>query len=415
MPSLVVGSGGRLENQRAFLYIAMPMRLTRVVEQGASTEPSPYRRRARKQGLFKAIALVLGLAVAVLIGEAGLRLFFPGYLSSGSQERELFCRFDREIGWVPLENVTAIHTGAGRPALVHQNQYGLRGPDDMSLTGSPPRRRVLVLGDSYVWGFGVGQDEIFSNPRVHGGNVEILNLGVSGYGTDQEYLLYLRTGTNFTVDKVVVALTPYNDIENNLEPEQYGYLKPVFKLQEGRLVLHTEHVRERKVYLVSAWLLQHSRVWNLLGEGIRRGWELLARRGDAKGAAKAKKTVLNEEDVTERDREGVELTIAILQRLRDAVVAHKAKFSVIFIPYRRHIHNLVPVNHPLVPLLAAGMARAGITYQEPYPEFLKAAQGGAHVFNSQDNHFGSEGHALFAKFLMGTDLARASENYYGRH
>lgn len=361
--------------------------------------------------------MVVGLVVPVLIAEAALRLFSPGYLSSGREERELFCRFDREIGWVPLENVTAIHARSNWSVLVHQNQYGLRGPDDMNLTRSRSRKRVLVLGDSYVWGYGAPQDEIFSDPRVHGSNVEVLNLGVSGYGTDQQYLLYLRTGTKFTVDEVVVALTPYNDIENNLEPEQYGYLKPFFTLARGALSLHTEHVRERKDKdkdrTVSAWLHQHSRVWNVLGEGITRAKLLL--RSNAKGTAKARATVLKKEDVTERDREGVELTIAILQRLRDAVVAHKAKFSVIFIPYKRHLDNLLPANHPLVPMLAAGLTRAGIRYLEPYPEFLKAAQAGAHLFNDPDNHFGHEGHALFAKFVVGTDLARAAENYYTRH
>ena len=48
-----------------------------------------------------------------------------------------------------------------------------------------------------------------------------INCGVSGYGTDQEYLFYLREGQKFDVDQVVLAFTLYNDVENNLNSKQY--------------------------------------------------------------------------------------------------------------------------------------------------------------------------------------------------
>ena len=92
--------------------------------------------------------------------------------------------------------------------MIHQNQYGLRGPDDVQLNKLADRKRILAFGDSYVWGFDVDQKEIFSAPQVHGTNNEILNFGVSGYGTDQEYLLYQLMGTRFGADDVFVALTP---------------------------------------------------------------------------------------------------------------------------------------------------------------------------------------------------------------
>jgi hypothetical protein len=63
-------------------------------------------------------------------------------------------------------------------------------------------------------------------------------------------------------------------------------------------------------------------------------------------------------------------------------------------------------------VITAGLTRAGISHREPYPEFLKAAVAGGHPFNDPDNHFGAEGHALFAKFLTDTDEAWASVDYY---
>ena len=116
--------------------------------------------------------------------------------------------------------------------------------------------------------------------------------------------------------------------------------------------------------------------------------------------------------VTERDREGVELTVAILKKFQEAATAQKENFYVIFIPYMPHVEKHFPYNHPLVPVIAAGLTRQGVTYREPYPACLKAAIVGGHPFNKNDRHFSAEGRALFAKFLTDTELAQASVDYY---
>lgn len=372
-----------------------------------SNQPLSGKRAKLKKVFFRIGAITIGIGIAMLMGEIGLRLLQPARLSSSGRERDFFCRFDPELGWAPLPNITALHKRGDFSGLVHQNNYGLRGPDDMQLNKTAGKRRVLVLGDSYAWGYGVNQTELFSAPEVHGTNDEILNFGVSGYGTDQEYLFYQREGTNFVVDEVVVAFTPYNNVAHNLAPHQYGYLKPYFTLENQQLILHTEHIRKSTLRSMFSSLNRHSRVWNLLrvlGNSLER----------PKSIAEARQAVYGPEDVSERDRAGVDLTVAILKKLKDAASAQKADFCVIFIPYKPHIDNRLPYNHPLVPLIAAGLTHAGITYREPYPEFLKAALAGVHPFKNPDHHFGPEGHALFAKFLTHTEMAEASVNYYTR-
>jgi SAM-dependent methyltransferase len=353
--------------------------------------------------LFRFVAIVFGLLITALLGEAALRLIVPSRLASARDEHAFFCRFDRQLGWAPLENITAVHNGKRATSAVHQNQYGMRGPNDIQLNKTSGKKRVLVLGDSYVWGYGVDQSKLLSAPEVHGNNEEILNFGISGYGTDQEYLLYLRKGADFDVDRVVVAFTPYNDVANNLASEQYSYLKPYFMLEDGRLVLHDSHVHEKKFHSIASALNRHSRVLNLLSELLRKVEDLVS---------PAKPKEFASETVTDRDRAGVNLTVAILKKLQEAVAAHNAEFYVIFIPYKPHIEKHLTDNHPLVPLIAAGLTRAGISYREPYPEFLKAAVAGDHPFNHPDSHFSAEGHALFAKFLTDTEEARASVDYY---
>ena len=116
--------------------------------------------------------------------------------------------------------------------------------------------------------------------------------------------------------------------------------------------------------------------------------------------------------VSEADRKGIELTLAILKKLKEAVEARHAKLIVVFIPYKPRVEQHLPGNHPFAPLLAEGLTKLGISYREPYPEFLKSAIAGVDPFKQGDTHFNAAGHALFAKFVTDSELARASTDYY---
>lgn len=351
--------------------------------------------------LFRFASVLLSLGIVALIGEVALRLFAPGVGGAVTEENR-FCRFDHDLGWAPLENIT--YVDKSHRYLVHQNQFGLRAPDDMQLNKTSAKKRVLVLGDSYVWGVGASQEDLFTAPEVYGTSDELINCGVGGYGTDQEYLFYLLKGQEFDVDQVVLAFTLYNDVENNLNPKQYSYLKPYFTLNDGELLLHNDHVRDRIVDSFFRMLKRKCRVWNVAEEGFSGLIKTLLR--------KQKKQLGTDVAVSEADRRGIELTLAIINKLKEAVEARHAEFYVVFIPYKPRVENHLPGNHPFALLLAEGLTQMGIAYREPYPEFLKSAMTGVDPFNVGDNHFNRAGHALFAKFVTDTDLARASTDYY---
>src|ERR1700730_7624423 len=251
--------------------------------------------------LFRFAAVLISLVIVALLGEVALRLFAPR-LGVEVDEKNRFYRFDHDLGWTPLENVTRVEKE--NRYVVHQNQFGLRAPDDMQLKRTSGRKRVLVLGDSYVWGVGASQEELFTAPEVSRTDAELINCGVSGYGTDQEYLFYLREGQKFDVDQVVVAFTLYNDVENNLNSKHYSYLKPYFTLNDGQLVLHNDHVRYSAVDTFFRNLNRECRVWNLANQGLHGLINTLLR--------KQQKHLETDVVVSETDRRGIELTLAIL-------------------------------------------------------------------------------------------------------
>jgi len=181
-----------------------------------------------------ALLLSLSLIASLAAGEVALRLVHPSarqpflfrqYLES---ERGKFCSYDPQLGWMGKPAADASFHYLDCQHQVRQNRYGFRGADyGFDRTG---KRRLVVLGDSYVWGFGVENDQIFTSvlERESDPPIEVVNLGVSGYGNDQELLLWRSLGNRFRPDEVLLVLCPYTDLWENMSPVAYGYPKPIF-------------------------------------------------------------------------------------------------------------------------------------------------------------------------------------------
>jgi lysophospholipase L1-like esterase len=128
-----------------------------------------------------------------------------------------------------------------RPEFFHeicQNSAGFRD-EDHSLEKKEGKFRVLVLGDSFVYGFGVNQGEVFSEVmKREDSSLEVINAGMSGYSTDIEYLYLRDEGVLYKPDLVLVAFY-LNDVwENNLKTFEDGkWQKPFFEWDDHTLTL----------------------------------------------------------------------------------------------------------------------------------------------------------------------------------
>lgn len=184
----------------------------------------------------------LGAAVALLGLELGLRVLYPQVRIIEPHPR---------LGTIGRANldVRKAFGGHERVVRVATNADGLRGPGLPS--GKPPgTRRVLALGDSFTFGDAVEHDEtwpaqleaLLTHGRA-GGRHEVINAGVSGYGTGHAALLYRALEARVQPDVAVLGLTVVNDILDNLCVEEASYRPrpsaPCFTLQDGQLRLTT--------------------------------------------------------------------------------------------------------------------------------------------------------------------------------
>jgi hypothetical protein len=204
---------------------------------------------------FVASLVVIVVTLAVL--EVGLRIADLRELREGTSERSLSYRYDAELGWAPIPGSDSAVTNA-RTIHAQHNSLGLRD-DEFTLDGRPT---IMFLGDSFVWGLDAEANERFSEllkSRILG--YKILAAGVSGYGTDQEYLLLRKLWPKVRPAIVVLIFCTQNDRDDNSSNIRYeGYQKPYFATaSDGALTLEGEPVpKSRLQYIKENWWVRHS-------------------------------------------------------------------------------------------------------------------------------------------------------------
>ncbi len=202
-------------------------------------------------GISLGMALLTLVALEVLLRVADFRM-----LREGTTERSLSYRYDPELGWAPAANSDSVANNV-RSVHVHHNSLGLRD-SEFSRDGTPT---IIFLGNSFVWGLDAEAGERFTEllkPRVAG--YKILSAGVSGYGTDQEYLLLKRLWAKIQPAVVVLIFCTQNDrLDNSTNIRYEGYQKPYFEIAaDGSLVLKNVPVpKARLQYIREDWWVRN--------------------------------------------------------------------------------------------------------------------------------------------------------------
>lgn len=192
-------------------------------------------RRAAMALVVLGLAACFGLLVAELGARTAMALGAPldrTLLRIAGTECRL--AFDETLGWKNVAgSVERCHD-----EVVATNRLGFRGGEIVS---PKPKGtlRILALGDSFTWGWGVASDATFPSQLEErlraaypGQSIEVVNGGVSGYGTVQELLWLDRIGPIVEPD-IVVLFYYRNDWRNNLVGFEYGYPRPDFRVVLG--------------------------------------------------------------------------------------------------------------------------------------------------------------------------------------
>lgn len=175
-------------------------------------------------------------------------------------------------------------------AYVQINSAGFRDREH-TIEKSVDTLRVAVLGDSYAEAMQVPLENAFWSvlemelgkcPSFRDRNIEVLNFGVSGYGTAQELMVFRFTASHYSPDIVLLAFGTGNDVRNNLRALEGDPMRPYFVFKDGHLELDASfrdsfgfRVRQLSVTKILYKAIDYSRVLQLLNAGKNKLKEIL--------------------------------------------------------------------------------------------------------------------------------------------
>lgn len=213
--------------------------------------------------------LVCGSCVFVVLTIVGAELlaryWVPDYLV---RTRGLHV-FSSTYGWAGRPGAVA-PMGGGRVSL---NAHGYRGRE-LTLPKTGDRTRVVVLGDSIAFGFGVSDEQTFPHLLdVRDNGIEAANRAVPGYGPGQALLVLQHDGLSEEPDVVVLAVCLRNDFVDAVLPVAlYDGVRPRprFRLVDGGLVPDDAAMRRSVLGRAVQWLSDYSHLFNRLSAMVPR-------------------------------------------------------------------------------------------------------------------------------------------------
>ncbi|HTF90324.1 MAG TPA: GDSL-type esterase/lipase family protein [Planctomycetota bacterium] len=309
----------------------------------------------------------------------------------------------------------------GSSDMYQANSQGLRAAAERSYSAEIPagKVRVLALGDSFTHGDEVGLKDSWPHLlESKRDDLEVLNLGVPGYATDQALLRWENLGQQFRSDIVILAIWP-EDICRNLNLVRF-YLttngmfnsKPRFVTEASGLRLINSPVIQGKalVELVTepgaapilkddAWYSREETMWKPYQHlrslrCLETLWNLKSRRDRRQRMYDG------------RDPSAIDITVAIAERFREEVRASGATPMILLIPMRdlRDLHR-EENGFPLVRALRAKQ----LDVIDLGPPIVQAMDSGT------ENLFLPSGHMTPAgNHLLAQELDRALEPWIAK-
>ena len=341
-------------------------------------------RTSRRRAAPAALALMAAsLLVGLAIGEGAVRILRPQFVAGPDPIRNPFWRHDPMLGWSHTPGAEGVFT---RDEFSHHVRINGSGWRDRERTREKPAGlvRVAVLGDSFTWGHGVEDEEIYTRvmERLQPG-VEVLNFGLSGSATDQQ-LLILREHALAHHPDLVLAMVSRNDFAGNTQTMEGTYPKPRFVLEaDGSLTLTNVPVPD-----VTWWSRFHSR--------LRRRSALL----------NLVESTLESEPVanpTGARQAQYAITCALLAQMNRDAGAGGARFAAALAPSNAHTYldPIPPVEAGKYAAVIDCGAKEGFPVLDLVPAFRSAARAGGRteLHYRFDHHWNAAGHALAAAEL----------------
>jgi hypothetical protein len=214
-----------------------------------ASNPAPIAGTGRRRRYARWLLAAAATFLTLLLVEIGLRL--AGLRYGDMYVPDPYCGSRLRAGyqgWFTREG----------SAYIRINSQGLRD-EEHSIRRGDDLLRIAVLGDSFAEALQVPREQTFwhvleqrlnDSGLLASRQAEVINFGVSGYGTAQEFQMLRHYVWAYDPQIVVLAFYPGNDVQNNSKELEPDGARPFFHLRDGKLV-RDDSFREHPVYVAS--------------------------------------------------------------------------------------------------------------------------------------------------------------------
>ena len=359
--------------------------------------------RKVKGCLAKLFLLLVSTGFALALAETGTRILCADRVV-------LFPRYHTDAQYGPYRlrrlrpSTSFRHTDIDGTWLFTTNAQGFRDTRDYSYDKNPGTLRVLCLGDSQTEGFEARQESVY--PEVIrrrllrlGRPVEVMNTGVSGFGTAEELAFLENEGLKYKPDVVVLGWYA-NDPDDNVK-------SGLFALDNGVLVPRKyEHLPGVSILNVInrvpplRWASEHSWFYSLLFNYV---WDLKKDLLSKKGAAEASEFTAR---APAREKAAMnyqnELSAKLIARLHESCAKAGARLVILDIPVCKSADDF----ESSVPPELQDAFKAGSDVYLPAEEILAPYRGVTNLFAPHGQHHISETAHLLIGMAAAEKIAR---------
>lgn len=329
--------------------------------------------------------VVIALLATGLIVEIGVRVYSKFAFSKMTV-------LDDALGWRHATDVSKrFQNEFGEKVLVVQDAYGNRGPGH-PLAKPAGKVRILALGDSFTEGIQVSETELFTAQIEKAeANFDVVNAGVGGYGTVQEYLYLKSEGMQFHPDLVLLMFYE-NDLSDNLLSYSPGIgPRPYATIQSGNVqvvesIVTSEFERFVLPLPFAIVLNKYSYVYGFLNTRVYQ--PLYAQR----------MRQLQQSDLQRLDAETrYHVFFAMLDKLTDYLQKQSVSLVVVLIPTSDEVASGRADVHQII---SEHCLADNINCLSLIERFHKETSTGAQLYFREDIHWTAEGHKVAADEIL---------------
>ncbi|MFQ5964753.1 MAG: hypothetical protein ACE5KZ_10765 [Candidatus Scalinduaceae bacterium] len=383
-----------------------------------------------------AVTLAGTFLICLLICEVAIRILDP---QSDLRRRDLFFRYEPFIGFEGIPNKKGVYATRSFKTTITLNNEGFRDYNH-DKKNTQNKFRIITLGDSFTWGHGVENDQIYMKVlEKYDVNIETINMGGSGGDPPGELKAYISRGLHYEHNVVLLGFFIGNDIvayypKDDDSPPQWGFdskgnfvLIGKMKSQEEVDAIRKESeekyspTKKRNIRgRIHYWLIRHVQLCTFIDNyrdyysEIIKGSHLYTRILKFFGIENKRAFgFLNY--CMKRDPEDVKygwkLLAATLKTTKDYVVKAGAKLYVLFIPLRGQVSqkfyertarkyghdpsdfDIEKPNRKLSKLCK----ELEIAYLDLLPAMREESSNGNQLYFTRDGHWNAEGHRIAAR------------------